>query len=287
MILDGHIHILADDPGDREAFRHGMASSGMGGGLLISLPPASFFHAGRITAAGARLDNLWGWLQAAPGLYPCFWIDPLEDDALAQVSQAAARGVKAFKVICNRYYPGDARALEVFRAITAVQRPILFHSGILWDGAPTAKYNRPGEFEALLEVPGLVFSLAHISWPWCDELIAVYGKFLNALAIRPGGAPEMFVDTTPGTPPIYRREALTKLFTVGYEVGWNVIFGTDCVVHRYHAAWVKEWVARDNAIFAELKLPAAVTDGIYGGNLQRFLGLSATGIRAKPVLPAE
>ena len=69
------------------------------------------------------------------------------------------------------------------------------------------------------------FSLAHISWPWCDELIAAYGKILNASASRADYRGEMFVDITPGTPTIYRREALTKLFTVGYDIQDNVIFG--------------------------------------------------------------
>lgn len=77
--------------------------------------------------------------------------------------------------------------------------------------APSSQYNRPSEFEPLLEINGLKFSLAHISWPWCDELIAVYGKFLNAYAGNPDHSVEMFIDITPGTPPIYRQEVLTKL----------------------------------------------------------------------------
>lgn len=28
----------------------------------------------------------------------------------------------------------------------------------------------------------------------------------------------MFLDLTPGTPEIYRRDLLTKLFTIGYDV---------------------------------------------------------------------
>ena len=63
--------------------------------------------------------------------------------------------------------------MEVFRTISQADRPILFHSGILWDGKPSGPYNHPAGFESLLEVDGLRFCLAHISWPWCDELIAV------------------------------------------------------------------------------------------------------------------
>ncbi len=62
--------------------------------------------------------------------------------------------------------------------------------------------------------------MGHCSWPWYDECIALYGKFLNAL--EKDGAPEMFFDLTPGTPVIYRRDLLTKLFTVGYDVPDNI-----------------------------------------------------------------
>ena len=56
--------------------------------------------------------------------------------------------------------------------------------------------------------------MGHCSWPWYDECIAVYGKFLNGVA-NDQDAPEMFFDLTPGTPRIYREDLLTKLFTVG------------------------------------------------------------------------
>jgi hypothetical protein len=38
---------------------------------------------------------------------------------------------------------------------------------------------------------------------------------------------EMYFDLTRGTPKIYRRELLTKLYTVGMDVEDNVLFGTD------------------------------------------------------------
>jgi hypothetical protein len=105
---------------------------------------------------------------------------------------------------------------------------MLFHSGILYDGRDTSRYNRPAEFECLLDVPGLRFAMAHISWPWCDEMIALYGKFQAAHGSR-ADVPELFIDTTPGTPAIYRRDALTKVFTVGFDVKHNVLFGSDSV----------------------------------------------------------
>jgi predicted TIM-barrel fold metal-dependent hydrolase len=281
MVLDGHIHIHAGQ-GGRETLVERMKAAGVDGGVLISASPRP------ATLSNAeRLADLLAWCRAGPELYPFYWIDPLQEDALDQVTAAVARGVAGFKVICSHHYPGDERAMPVYRAIAAADKPILFHSGILWDGQPSAKYNRPGEFEALLEVDGLKFCLAHISWPWCDELIAVYGKFLNAYTRRPDLSVEMYVDITPGTPPIYRREALTKLFTVGYDVAHNVLFGSDCNANHYNVSWVQEWTLRDRAIFQDLGLDQETVEGIYAGNLQRFLGLSTVQLEKRSPVPAE
>jgi predicted TIM-barrel fold metal-dependent hydrolase len=273
MILDGHIHI---QPGasDRTGLAERLLAAGVDGGVLLSAPPPCFGDPGSTGSPAERLDDLLLWCQTGPHLYPFYWIDPIEADAIEQVALAVERGVAGFKAICDRYSPSHGRAMATFRAIASTGLPLLFHSGILWDGKPSGIYNRPVEFEALLEVDGLRFALAHISWPWCDELIAVYGKFLNAYTRRPDLSVEMFIDLTPGTPPIYRRDALTKLHTVGYDVASNLIFGSDGTTNNYRSQWVRDWIERDNAIYRELGLDQATLDGIYGGNLERFLGLT-------------
>ena len=286
MILDGHIHT---NPGkvDRQAFLGRLKAAGINGGAVISISPDSLGISGKKLKAAERLDNLIAWTGPHPSLYPFFWIDPLEEDALKQVKAAVMRKVAGFKVICNRFYPGDRKAMAVYSAIAKAGKPILFHSGILWDGRNSAKYNRPGEFEALLDIDGLKFALAHISWPWCDEHIAVYGKFLNAYTRRPGLSVEMFIDITPGTPGIYRREALTKLFTVGYDVENNVIFGTDSETNDYNYRWAREWVRRDRLIFKDIGLGRGVLNKIYSENLLRFVGASGKKVQKRYLRPAE
>jgi predicted TIM-barrel fold metal-dependent hydrolase len=275
VILDGHIHIHPTEGArDQAGFAARIEAAGVQGGVLLSIAPPNVTPDAPNLSADARLDDLLAWCEAGPNLYPFYWIDPIEDDAIEQVDAAIARGVAGFKVICDRYPPGDPRAMATYAAIANAGRPILFHSGILWDGKPSSPYNRPAGFEALLEVDGLRFCLAHIGWPWCDELIAVYGKFLNAYTRRPDLSVEMYIDITPGTPPIYRRDALTKLFTVGYDVANNVIFGSDLTAHNYRVQWVREWIDRDGEIYRDLGLGQEVLDGIYGQNLKRFLGLS-------------
>jgi predicted TIM-barrel fold metal-dependent hydrolase len=270
MRLDGHIHAGATAPEPARLLAE-MRAAGLEGGTIISAPPA-WWQEGRLAASPAadRLAALRAWTAGQPALHPVFWVDPTAADASAQVAQAAADGVAAFKVICSTHAPDDPRAMPVYRAIAALDRPILFHSGILWDGQPSSPFNRPAAFECLLDVPRLRFALAHISWPWVDECIAVYGKFLNATDKRPD-APEMFVDTTPGTPPIYREEALTKLYTVGYDVAGNVFFGTDCSTASYGARWSREWQERDEAILRKIGVDEAGRAAYFGGNLLRWL----------------
>lgn len=273
MILDGHIHILSGKK-NRKDFPKRLKKAGISGGVIISLPPRSFSWVAPSCSTKERLDNLFFWRRSAPEIFPFYWIDPMEKDALKQIEIAAKRGAIGFKIICNNFFPRHPEALKIISEIAERKKPILFHSGILWDGKASSVYNRPAEFEILLEIKGLKFALAHIGWPWCDELFAVYGKFQNALSLRKDSTVEMFIDISPGTPPVYREEALTRLFNIGYDVENNIIFGADSNVNEYNDAWVREWIKRDNAIYKKLRLSKNVVQKIYSENLKRFLGIA-------------
>jgi len=273
MNIDGHIHIcdLKAKPKPEKALGD-LATAGFGGAIIISLAPPTFFiKSGKDASNGERLENVMEWCSGTENLFPFYWIDPLEEKAMRQIEKAIDGGILGFKIICDRFHPGDKKAMKVYRAIAETGRPILFHSGILWDGKSSSAYNRPAEFEALLEVQNLRFSLAHISWPWCDELIALYGKFSNAKKIRDDVTCEMFVDTTPGTPEIYRRDALTKLFSVGYDVRNNVFFGSDSTTESYNSKWASEWISRDTEILKTIGLPDGDVSNIFGGNILKFI----------------
>lgn len=162
----------------------------------------------------------------------------------------------------------------MYKAIAELDKPILFHSGILWDGAFSSIYNRPAGFEVLLGIKGLRFALAHISWPWYDECIAVYGKFLHARRGGYGVSCEMFIDVTPGTPSIYRKDALTKLLKTGYPVENNILFGSDNYIDNYYIHATANTIHNDNLIYDELEINQEIRNCIFSGNLKRFLGLT-------------
>jgi len=134
-------------------------------------------------------------------------------------------------------------------------------------------------------VEGLRFSMGHCSWPWVDECIALYGKFLNSLTAH--NTAEMFFDITPGTPEIYREELLTKLYTIGYDVGDNVLFGTDSSAECYKQEWAGKWLSIDGKILDKLGVSRENREKLYEKNLLRFLGKTQVSVEHKSPVPDD
>ena len=233
---DSHVHATPGRP-DSGRFLDAIRSAGIAGAAVFTEDPDPVRQSATPAEPERAIDNLLGWLGGEPGFFPFYWINPTAPDALSLVDLALSKGIMGFKVLPGTFFPDDERALPVYAKIAEANKPVVFHSGILWDGRPSSRFTRPGNYEGLLAVPRLRFALAHVSWPWCDECIAVYGKLLNAYGHLGAQTPEMFIDLAPGTPAIYRREALTKLFTIGYDVHDHVMFATDGMTPDYGTEW--------------------------------------------------
>ncbi len=269
-IFDMHIHT-----GNTEILQadllNNMQKAGVTGGCIFSNNPKEYDEKTG-TDFEERLKEVLSWTRGSSVLFPVMWIHPDEPDILTNVHRAAESGIMAFKIICNNFYVYEEKCMMLLREIAALNKPVIFHSGILWDGADSSKYNRPVFWESLIDIPNLKFSMGHCSWPWYDECIALYGKFLNGLTNDKTA--EMFFDITPGTPPIYRKDLLTKLFTIGYDVPDNIMFGTDSSADRYNPDWINKWLKIDDEIFTELGVPQEICQKVYEENLRRFLGLT-------------
>lgn len=268
-IYDMHIHI--NSPKAEQGYLlEQMEKAGVYGGGLISPRPEESTSSLFIQPYKERLATVLEWTKNQDDrLIPILWVHPYEKDALEIVKDAANSGIKAFKIICDSFHVYDNASMKLLAAIEKTNLPVLFHTGILWGGTDTSQYCRPVDWEALLNLDHIKFSMGHCSWPWHDECIAVYGKFLNHYLTRQSA--EMFFDITPGTPPIYRKDLLTKLFTIGYDVENNIMFGTDSIANDYHPEWVSGWLERDNAIYDELGVSQEVREKIYEKNFMRFL----------------
>ena len=263
---DAHVHVYPGKP-NPEAYAKALAEAGFTGGVVLSTNPDPLDDS-PVPDPETAMDEAIVWASGSKTIYPFYWINPVLDNACDLVDMAVEKGMFGFKCLPGRYFPGDPKALKVYEKIAKAGKPVLFHSGILWDGRPSSKFTRPGNYEELIDIVGLRFCLAHVSWPWCDECIAVYGKFLNALTRADRPRAEMFIDVTPGTPKIYRKEVLTKLFTIGYDVAERIQFGSDCRANSYTGSWSTDWMKTDDAIYDELGVDK---DDVYRRGFQKFL----------------
>ncbi len=278
MRLDGHIHtgLRGDYRGTDEKVKkkllENLHAAGFDGGVILSADPIKC----AAMDPEKRMEDTLAVCRGEQNLFPYYWINPLDSDAEAQVQAASDAGFDGFKMICSRYNPGCRESMIVLEKIASLNKPVLFHSGICWDGFNSANFNRPGNFEALIEIPRLRFALAHVSWPWCDECLAVYGKFLNAHYARPDLSCEMFIDLTPGTPRGFREEVFRHMVASEYEYRYNLIFGTDSLTTAYNVSWAKEWQERDDALYEKYVEEDVedFKDHVYRLNLLRFLGKS-------------
>lgn len=280
--FDVHVHSqkTAFDP--RELLQK-LEDAGIYGCCVFSNEPKEFSSADG-SDFEERLNSV---LDCTKGyedrLFPVLWIHPYEENILEKVHIAVSRGICAFKIICNSFYVYEEPCMNVLREIAKLDKPVFFHSGILWDSQNSSKYNQPLNWEALIDIEGLRFSMGHCSWPWTDDCIALYGKFLNALTTRK--AAEMFFDMTPGTPVTYRKNLLEKLFLSGYDVGHNILFGTDCTANFYNSDWAKKWLKIDGQLMDEMGISKEVRKHLYHDNLLRFLGKTKDTVTVIPPVP--
>lgn len=270
-IIDSHTHLGFAKPG--KTIKEYIGSIEIAGACVYSPPPVEYdSQIGK--DFDTRIKEVINFTDGYKDiLFPIVWIHPYEDDIFKKIDICAEKNIAGFKIICSNFYVGEEQVTEVLKYISNTGKPVFFHSGILWDGQNSSKYNRPVNWEALINIKGLRFSMGHCSWPWTDECIAVYGKFLNA-ASRCNKA-EMFLDLTPGTPEIYRRDLLTKLFTIGYDVENNIFFGTDCDADAYNSSWSLKLYETDKKLLDELGVSRKVRENLYYNNTLRFLGKCA------------
>ena len=276
MIYDSHVH-LSETGDHQEAMAAALLAADVKGLMLFSNPPPTV-SAGMVQLEpGNRLKRLMHWAghPALAGfrIWPFYFLDPLDADIYEQIDAAAASGAAGLKCICTWFYPDDEKPMQVWRYLAERNLPVKFHSGIIYAACngrtDTSKYNRPIHFEALLGIPRLRFTLSHVAWPWCDECLALYGKACSMLKYGLSSA-RMFIDTTPGTPVVYREEVLRRLYTIGYDIDSSLVFGSDNR-EAYNPAHVKRIEADDRAIFSRLGLTAEQKKKYFCDNMVSFV----------------
>ncbi len=189
-------------------------------------------------------------------------VDPARGAAGVRAARrlAAEYGVRGFKFHPNtqEFFPDDHKAYPLYEAIQEAGLIALFHTGQTGVGARTRggggirlKYANPMCVDDVaVDFPDLKIILAHPSFPWQDEALAVATHKPNVYIDLSGWSPKYF-------PPLLVRYANSLLRD-------KVLFGSDFPVLTPER-WMKD--------FAELPVKPDVRDMIMKGNAARLLGL--------------
>jgi predicted TIM-barrel fold metal-dependent hydrolase len=266
VVIDAHLHCTGTETAD--AVLRSLDEAGIDLGVLLApfLDNGYTMHdAGSLRQANAHLARL---VQGhADRLVGFAVLNPSLPGAVDDLQRAVDAGLKGVKMVPSGWYPYDDHVQPLFAKAAELKLPLLFHSGIFIDGR-SGRFCRPTFFEALRDHPGVRVTLAHLSWPWCDEAIAV-----GLIDLIHGVPPEKRLfrfDLSFGPPPAYRLEVIRKALDV---LGADCLqFGSDCFLPcpGVHIAERKRWLEE---LLEQLEVGAEDRERIWGGTAATWLGL--------------
>jgi len=191
------------------------------------------------------------------------WVNPTIDGMGDLAAEALTEmGYSGIKIIPDHWFAYEQQLEPFWERMNQLEASILFHTGILWLFEDGSRFCRPVYLEKLLHYPKIRFAMAHISWPWCEECLAVMGR-MRAAAKRDGNRPwQSYIDLTPGTPAHIRRQAVAN--AIAYCGPQRIMFGSDASAPD-GMAWQKQLVQEYRAILDELDLDQQQTQRILAG----------------------
>jgi uncharacterized protein len=200
-------------------------------------------------------------------LIPFASIDPHKgrrgvDEARRLIAEHGVRGFK-FHPNVQGFFPNDRMAYPLYEVIEAAGLPALFHTGqsgvgtgLPGGGGIRLKYSNPiCVDDVAVDFPTLKIVLAHPSFPWQDEAIAV--------AVH---KPQVYIDLSGWSPKYFPPQLVHHANTLLRD---RVLFGTD-----YPFITPDRWLAD----FEKLEIRPEVRPLILKQNAMRLLGLEESGI---------
>jgi uncharacterized protein len=198
-------------------------------------------------------------------IIPFASIDPARGRAGAREARRLVQehGVRGFKFhpSVQAFCPSDRSAYVLYEAIEELGVPAVFHTGQTGIGAGARggggirlKYSNPLHIDDVAaDFPGLPIIMAHPSFPWQDEALAVATHKPSVHIDLSGWSPKYF-------PPQLVRYANSLLQD-------KVMFGSD-----YPMLTPDRWLAD----FGQLDIKPGVRDKILKHNAARLLGLTSS-----------
>ena len=255
-IVDCHVHLK--DEVDPQALLKQMDANGVARILAISVTERVSLQTTRENLLAAKK-----LFDAAPDrISGLAWVNPtipgiagLAEEALCEM------GFVGLKIIPDHWFAYEERLEPFWEKMHALRASILFHTGILYGYDDGSRFCRPLWLEKLLHYPRIRFAMAHISWPWCEECLAVMGRMRAAAGYRSDGW-QSYIDITPGTPRHIRKQALAN--AIDFAGPDHIMFGTDETIPGDLASQAPR-IKGDLQIFTELGLDEKQKERIMSG----------------------
>jgi len=278
--IDVHVHVEESATGHRSLPEHLMSGSAayfkVAGARTHTVPQiAAYYRERRMAAVVFTVDAETATghppvsseeiAEACAGfpdvLIPFASVDPWRGRAaVRQARVLVERGVRGFKFhpSLQAFHPNDPMVYPLYEVLQDNGMVALFHSGQTGIGAGLPggggirlRYANPlAVDDVAADFPGLRIVLAHPSFPWQDEALAVANHKPLVYIDLSGWSPKYF-------PPQLVRYANTLLKD-------KVLFGSD-----FPVITPDRWLAD----FADLDIRAEVRPRILKGNAVRLLGL--------------
>lgn len=197
-------------------------------------------------------------------LIPFASIDPARGRAGVQEAHRLVRqaGVRGFKLHPNvqEFFPNDRVAYPLYEACQELGVPVVLHTGLTGvggglpgGGGVRLKYSNPMAVDDVaVDFPELTIILAHPSFPWQDEALAIATHKAN-----------VYIDLSGWSPKYFPEQLVQYANTLLKD---KVLFGSD-----YPLLTPDRWLAD----FAKLPIKPEVRPKILKENALRLLGLSA------------
>lgn len=195
-------------------------------------------------------------------LIPFASIDPAKGPAGAREARRLVEefGVRGFKFHPNLqgFFPNDRIAYPLYETIQGLGLPAIFHTGqtgigarVRGGGGVRLKYSNPMYLDDVaVDFPDLTIVLAHPSFPWQDEALAVATH-----------KPRVFIDLSGWSPKYFPPQLVRYANTLLKD---KVLFGSD-----YPLLTPDRWLAD----FEALDIKPEVKPQILKLNAMRLLGL--------------
>jgi len=256
-IVDCHVH-MGSEVQDPDGLLRAMDDNGVDRTIVISQAERNSLQRTRENLAATK--RLFDY--APDRLSGLARVDPTIPGMVDLARRALVEmGFVGIKIIPDHWYPYEERVEPFWEAMNELGASILFHTGILYGFEDGSRFCKPLYLEKLLFYPRIRFSMAHISWPWCDECLAVMGRMRAARGYNVDEW-QSYIDITPGPPLYIRKQAFSNaLQTHGAE---RMLLGTDGSVPG-DLSHQKRNLESYLRIFDELELSEADRERILSG----------------------